>query len=357
MARTYTQINANTDIWQVWFDRTNTMLDAFSETVTLKANTAGDTSSGNGFVTGIFGATTLVGTTIRGGNVNTPAHIIFSSNANFTGSQINSTANVLSISTSQVFQTNSSVTALSITSNGSSTNTNIAGDNFRITANSIFNGITATTFAANGVSTLSANLSVTAESQLFQTNSSITAISITSNGTTSNTDIAGDNLNVTANAVFSKIDIAGLATFTSNADFSGNTNFTANISVIANLQQFSTNSSITAISITSNGTTSNTNIAGDNLNATANISVIANLQQFSTNSSITAISITSNGTTSNTNIAGDNLNVTANSKFTKAVTANAGLTFASGNSITNYTVSTSAPSGGNNGDVWVVVVS
>jgi len=315
MARTYTQINANTDIWQVWFDRTNTMLDAFSETVTLKANTAGDTSSGNGFVTGIFGATTLVGTTIRGGNVNTPAHIIFSSNANFTGSQINSTANVLSISTSQVFQTNSSVTALSITSNGSSTNTNIAGDNFRITANSIFNGITATTFAANGVSTLSANLSVTAESQLFQTNSSITAISITSNGTTSNTDIAGDNLNVTANAVFSKIDIAGLATFTSNADFSGNTNFTANISVIANLQQFSTNSSITAISITSNGTTSNTNIAGDNLN------------------------------------------VTANSKFTKAVTANAGLTFASGNSITNYTVSTSAPSGGNNGDVWVVVVS
>lgn len=140
MSRTYTQINANTDIWQVWFDRTNTMLDAFSETVTLKANTSGDTSSGNGFISGTFGSTTLVGSNLRGGNVLTPGDLTITSNAIFTGAQINATSNVYLQATSLLFNTNSSISAISITSNGTSTNTIVGGTNLRVTANTLFNG-------------------------------------------------------------------------------------------------------------------------------------------------------------------------------------------------------------------------
>lgn len=138
MSRTFTQINANTDIFQVWFDRTNTMLNAFSETVTLKANTAGDTSSGNGFISGIFGATTLVGNNLRGGSVASPAALTITSNTIFSGDVIDSTANISFVSTSMFFSTNSSVDAISITSNGVSTNTIIGGTNLRVTANASF---------------------------------------------------------------------------------------------------------------------------------------------------------------------------------------------------------------------------
>lgn len=140
MARTYTQLNANTDIFQVWFDRTNTMLNAFSETVTLKANTVGDTSSGNGFISGTFGATTLVGTNLRGGSVSTPGLLTITSNTTFSGSLISASSNVDIEATHIVLSTNSSVEAISIASNGASTNTTIGGTNLRIFANTLING-------------------------------------------------------------------------------------------------------------------------------------------------------------------------------------------------------------------------
>ena len=60
--------------------------------------------------------------------------------------------------------------------------------------------------------------------------------------------------------------------------------------------------------------------------------------------------------------AGGSTVLTANStgiNSTETLTANVvsleTLTFASGNSITNYTVSNTAPSGGSDGDVWIVI--
>lgn len=377
MSRILTSLD-ETDLWQVWFDKTNILIDTFTETVTLKANSAGDLSTGNGFVTGTFGATTLVGSTLRGGTVDTPAYITFSSNGVFTGSQINATANVSIVSTSQLFSTNSSVTALSITSNGVTTNTNIAGDNFRTTANSIFGKITAdglVTFGANttinGTTTLNANVVTIANSQSFQTNSSVIALRILSNGTSTNTNIAGDNFNVTANSFLGALTTSGLATLGANTIINGTSTLNGNVATVGLSQQFSTNSTVIALRMISDGSSTNTIIGGNTFSVTANsfvgsltasglttlnanVVTIANSQSFQTNSSIIALRILSNGTTTNTTIAGNTFTVSANS-FVGSLTTSGGITFSSGNSITNYTVSTSPPSGGNNGDVWIVV--
>lgn len=61
-----------------------------TEVVTANASAAGATTIGNGFVIGIFGATTLVGSTIRGGNSSAANTILLASNltANQTGGPV-----------------------------------------------------------------------------------------------------------------------------------------------------------------------------------------------------------------------------------------------------------------------------
>jgi len=64
-------INVNSDTWQIAIDKVNWIVDHLRNTVVTASNT-GDyvgNTSGNGFITGIFGANTLVCTNIRGGNV------------------------------------------------------------------------------------------------------------------------------------------------------------------------------------------------------------------------------------------------------------------------------------------------
>jgi hypothetical protein len=80
MARFFTVVSAATDTFYSWLGKTNDMLNAFAETVTVKANTAGDMTTGNGFVTGILGANTLTASVIRGGNVQSNAAISILSN-------------------------------------------------------------------------------------------------------------------------------------------------------------------------------------------------------------------------------------------------------------------------------------
>lgn len=71
-----------------WLGKTNDVIDAFTETVTIKANTAGDLTSGNGFVNGFFGANTLVATTLKGGNVASNTVLTISTNTNIGNSSI-----------------------------------------------------------------------------------------------------------------------------------------------------------------------------------------------------------------------------------------------------------------------------
>jgi hypothetical protein len=93
MSRNLANVNTSTDNFFNWIGRTNQLVDALTETVTVKANTAGDMTTGNGFVTGILGANTLTATFIRGGNVQSVGSLTITSNTNIG----NSTANVATL--------------------------------------------------------------------------------------------------------------------------------------------------------------------------------------------------------------------------------------------------------------------
>lgn len=83
----------NVDKFSTLFIRVNELVTALNvETVTVNSLANGALSSGNGFVNGIFGANTLVVTTLRGGNVQSSGNLTISSNVSFTG-------NILNIST------------------------------------------------------------------------------------------------------------------------------------------------------------------------------------------------------------------------------------------------------------------
>lgn len=80
--RTFANVSVAADSFYSWLNKTNDVLTAFAETVTVKGNTAGDMSTGNGFVTGILGANTITATNMRGGNVTTSSVLTFVSNTN-----------------------------------------------------------------------------------------------------------------------------------------------------------------------------------------------------------------------------------------------------------------------------------
>lgn len=82
MSRSFTNVAVNSDTFFSWLGKTNDVLGAYAETVTVKANTAGDMTTGNGFVTGVFGANTLTATMIKGGNVQSNSVLLLASNTN-----------------------------------------------------------------------------------------------------------------------------------------------------------------------------------------------------------------------------------------------------------------------------------
>jgi len=88
MSRTFSNVAVNADTFFSWITKTNDMLTAYSETVTVKANTAGDMSTGNGFVTGIFGANTITASVFKGGNVQSNSSLTLISNTVFGNSSV-----------------------------------------------------------------------------------------------------------------------------------------------------------------------------------------------------------------------------------------------------------------------------
>jgi hypothetical protein len=97
MSRTIANVATSSDTFGSWIGVTNQIATAFKETVTVKANTAGDMSTGNGFVTGVFGANTITASIVRGGNVTSSANLSIASNAEFGNSsaQISFTMNAI----------------------------------------------------------------------------------------------------------------------------------------------------------------------------------------------------------------------------------------------------------------------
>lgn len=139
MARTFSAI-VNTNSFDNWVSRTNELVAAFAQTVTIAANTAGDLTTGNGYVTGIFGATTLVGTTLRGGTVTTAANLTISSNVAFTGGNVGLTSNLQVVAANVSISSNSTVEVLRIVGNSSVTSTTIGGTWINTTANLVLSG-------------------------------------------------------------------------------------------------------------------------------------------------------------------------------------------------------------------------
>jgi hypothetical protein len=90
MALPTANLNTSTDTFLNWFDKTNTLLDAYSTTiVTTAANSSGGTTTGNAALIGIFNSNTVaVGTALRGGNVTTSGVLTVSSNLSISGNTI-----------------------------------------------------------------------------------------------------------------------------------------------------------------------------------------------------------------------------------------------------------------------------
>lgn len=115
MSRAIGNVYTSNGTFYSWLGKTNDVIDAFTETVTIKANTAGDITSGNGFVNGYFGANTLVATTLKGGNVSSNAVITISTNTNIGNSSIQVTTlhnNVTHVKSTNYTSTNTDVQLL-----------------------------------------------------------------------------------------------------------------------------------------------------------------------------------------------------------------------------------------------------
>jgi hypothetical protein len=91
MSRSIANVDTGTFTFYGWIGKTNDLLGLAANTVTLAANTTGDMSTGNGFVTGIFGANSIVTSVIRGGNVQFSSNSAVSvvSNTDFGNSSVN----------------------------------------------------------------------------------------------------------------------------------------------------------------------------------------------------------------------------------------------------------------------------
>jgi len=81
MSESFTPV-ANTDQPAVWFNLTNSMASCLTNRV-VTANTGGAMTVGVGFVSGSFGANTLVSTNLSGGNTTVNSGLTVTSNCQF----------------------------------------------------------------------------------------------------------------------------------------------------------------------------------------------------------------------------------------------------------------------------------
>jgi hypothetical protein len=146
MAKDFTQIVIATDTFAQWLRLSNQMANAYKNVVTTATNTAGDTTSGNAFVSGIIGGNTVVvNYQMRGGTVDTAANLAVVSNVTFSGANSTLTSNVFINAANATVNANTfAITgigggnAITIVTNSTATNTRMFATTFYLQGNSTF---------------------------------------------------------------------------------------------------------------------------------------------------------------------------------------------------------------------------
>jgi hypothetical protein len=76
------QVNAASDTFQIWLDRTNQSLDVLAhQAMTANTSAGGGYTKGNAYLEGIFGSLVLAARSIHGGNTSASSDLFISSNA------------------------------------------------------------------------------------------------------------------------------------------------------------------------------------------------------------------------------------------------------------------------------------
>jgi hypothetical protein len=177
MSKNFDQIVIATDTFAQWLSLTNQMANAYKNVVTTATNTAGDTTAGNGFVSGIFGANTLVvNYEMRGGDVDTAANLAIVSNVTISGANSTFTSNVFVNSANLTVNANTfsilgvgGGNAVTITTNSSITNSVFISNDLTLRGNTTV--VNATSFS-NAVSIIGAV-------RMMNTHSFVTASDVT----------------------------------------------------------------------------------------------------------------------------------------------------------------------------------
>ena len=186
MSKTYTQLNPNTDTFYQWLTMTNELVSAFANVVTTTTTSAGDTTTGNAFVSGIFGANTLTVTNIRGGNVTTSEAMTVTSNIAFSGSKADSTsntytvaANVYTISNTFTVGANSTVNSIAVRGNGTVSNVTVTGTTITLTGNLVIASNTsfASNVALSGSATVADDLTVSTVTMITSNSATLSGTS------------------------------------------------------------------------------------------------------------------------------------------------------------------------------------
>lgn len=184
MAKSLSQVAIATDTFLAWVQKTNYAINAIAtECLTANTDANGAVTVGNSFLNGIFSSNVVAVATLRGGNVQSSDVLSITSNAVFSGAQINASSNVY-ITGSNLHITGKTTTTGNLTFKSNSTFTVLT-----LTGNTTAKAIT-----ANADVTISGNVSI---SQNVDSINFITANVATTNLTRSNNITA--NTTVTAN--------------------------------------------------------------------------------------------------------------------------------------------------------------
>ena len=250
--------NANlvyqTDTFGAWVDRTNQLVhDALTITLTAQQNSSGGVTTGNvvitsnlyNFDTATYSTTTggqlqanviIANTSLRGGNMTSSGLLSIDSNTAFHTDQITITANNTEekiLTTGDQFEVRTTSVLMNNETVRISANLHVNTSSSNVSINSTATHISGTTLDINSTtvdmdgSFLTADyndITLTANDQSFKANSTITALDINNDGTSTSTTIDGntfvvdaDETTFSANVTFGS-DAADTVSFVSDVD-------------------------------------------------------------------------------------------------------------------------------------------